>query len=177
VCAKIASGHSGQPPFEDPPFTRDPSRIHVEVLRDFVREQLRLRRIRPLAEAWGVGHETLRKFAEGKTRQPHPRQVELYGTKFLELHPSGYVREKRVDGVPQALEQLKMVLPPGRENAEQVIEKLRELADRHAAELPDEAVPALEWMRKLLNAEYDAEGRYRPPRRSHLPVEAPEKEG
>jgi hypothetical protein len=160
VCATRASGHSGQPPSGDPPFTRRPERIPNEVLRDFVREQARLRTYRALAEAWGLGHETLRKFATGRTRQPHPRQLELYGTKFLELHPSGYVREKRVDGRARALEQLKMVLPPGRENAQQILDRVFELAARHPDELPDAALRMQEWLHKLLNAEYDAEVRY-----------------
>jgi hypothetical protein len=129
-----------------------------------VREEADARGSRELARVWGVGHETFRKFHAGITQQPQPRQLQLYRDKFLELHPSGYVREKRVDGKAHALEQLKMVLPPGRENAQQVVDQLRQLAARHADELPEGAERALEWMRKLLNAEYDAEARL-PPRR------------
>ena len=117
-----------------------------------------------LARAWGIGHETLRKFAIGRTKQPHARQLELYGTKLLELHPSGYVREKRVDGQARALEQLKMVLPPGRENAREIVDRLFELAARHPDELPDGAERMREWLLKLLNAEYEAEAQFIPHR-------------
>ncbi len=164
VCATRASGHSGQPQAGDPPFTRSPERIPPEVLRDFVGEQARLHTYRALAKAWGIGHETLRKFAIGETAQPHARQLELYGTKLLELHPSGYVRETRVDGRARALEQLKMVLPPGRENAQEIVDRLFELAARHPDELPDGTERVREWLLKVLNAEYDAEVQFVPRR-------------
>ena len=167
MCPPSASGHSGQPPGggSDPPFTKNPGAIPTEVLRDFVAEQARLHTYRVLAELWGVGHETLRKFATGRTRQPHPRQRELYGAKFLELHPSGYVREKRVDGQPRALRQLKMVLPPDPEQAAAVVERIFELAGRHPDEVPEQAEAVRAWLRRLLNAEFDAEARYRHGRR------------
>jgi hypothetical protein len=164
VCAKRASGHSGQPPSGDPPFSREASRIPLEVLRDFVREQALARKLRPLSEDWGLSAEALRKFALGLTRQPHPRQLQLFGTKFLELHPSGYVREKRVDGQARALEQLKMVLPPGRENAQEVVERVFELAARSGDEIPADVDKLRDWILKVLNAEYDAEARYSKPR-------------
>lgn len=157
MCAANASGHSGRPQTGDPPFTNKPERIHLEVLRDFVRVQAELRTYRVLAEAWGIGHETLRKFATGRTEEPHPRQRRLYGTKFLELHPSGYVREKRVDGKPVALKQLKMLLPNDRERAQEVLDRIFALESRDRDELPEEAEKVREWMRKLLNAEFDAE--------------------
>lgn len=160
VCATRASGHSGQPPAGDPPFTRDPSRIPNGILRDFVGEQAELRTYRALAKEWGIAAETLRKFAIGLTEQPHPRQLTLYGTRFLELHPSGYVREKRVDGHARALDQLKMVLPPGRENAQEIVDRVFELAARNPDEVPDEVEKLYEWITKVLNAEYDAEVRY-----------------
>lgn len=128
-------------------------------------EQARLHKLRPLSELWGVGHETLRKFVTGRTAQPHPRQRELYGAKFLELHPSGYVREERVDGKARALQPLKMVLPPDRERAGEVLERIFELAARHRDELPDQADAVHAWMRTLLNAEYEAEARYPRPKK------------
>jgi hypothetical protein len=160
VCAKRASGHSGQPPSGDPPFTREASRIPIEVLRDFVREQALARKLRHLSKDWGLSAEALRKFALGMTRQPHPRQLQLFGTKFLELHPSGYVREKPVDGHARGLEQLKMVLPPGRENAQEVVERVFELAARSGDEVPENVEKLREWILKVLNAEYDAEARF-----------------
>lgn len=166
MCATSASGHSGQPPGggDEPPFSRNPERIPLEVLRDFVGEQARLHTYRVLEEVWGVGHETLRKFATGRTVQPHPRQRELYGAMFLELHPSGYVREKRVNG-PRPLQQLKMVLPPDPDEANQVLDRIFALAGRHPDELPEQAAAVRAWMRTLLNAEFEAETRYRNARR------------
>lgn len=160
VCATRASGHSGQPPSGDPPFTRSADRVPAEVLRDFVRDQALLRTYRVLAQAWGIGHETLRKFATGRTRQPHPRQLELYGTKFLELHPSGYVREKRVEGQPRALGQLKLLLPRDRDRAHEVLDRVFGLDERDPAAVPPEAEKVLAWLRAVLNAEHDAEVRY-----------------
>lgn len=160
MCAKRASGHSGQPPVGDPPFTREAARIPIDVLRDFVGEQAELHTLRVLSREWGRSAEALRKFAMGETKQPHARQLTLYGTKFLELHPSGYVREKPVDGKARALEQLKMVLPSGRENAQQVVERVFDAAARHGDEAPEDVEKLRAWLLKLLNAEYDAEARY-----------------
>lgn len=116
--------------------------------------------LRVLAKEWGRSAEALRKFALGITRQPHPRQLHLFGTKFLELHPSGYVREKRVDGQARALEQLKMVLPPGREDAQQVVDRVFDAAARHGEDAPEDVEKLRAWILKVLNAEYDAEARY-----------------
>jgi hypothetical protein len=132
----------------------------MEVLRDFVREQGQLRTYRVLAKAWGLSAEAVRKFAVGETDRPHARQLELYGTRFLELHPSGYVREKRVDGQARALEQLKMVLPPGRENAQQIVDRVFELAARSPDEVPEDMEKLRDWITRVLNAEYEAEARY-----------------
>ena len=112
---------------------------------------------RVLAAEWGIGHETLRKFVTGRTVEPHPRQRRLYGTRFLEQRPSGYVREKRVHGKPVALSQLKMLLPSDRERAQEVLDRIFALESRDPEQLPDEAEKVREWMRKLLNAEFDAE--------------------
>ncbi|HST57861.1 MAG TPA: hypothetical protein VLK84_04165 [Longimicrobium sp.] len=117
-----------------------------------------------LKQEWGLAAETLRKFATGKTKQPHARQLTLYGTKFLELHPSGYVREKPVDGQARALEQLKMALPPGRENARQMVDRVFEAAARHGEDPPEDVEKLRAWILKLLNAEYEAEARYTRPR-------------
>lgn len=125
-----------------------------------MRDQALLRRYRALAEAWGIGHETLRKFVTGRTLQPHPRQLELYGTKFLELHPSGYVREKRVDGRPVALGQLKLLLPRDRERASEVLDRILGFDERDPAELPEQAEAVRAWLHKVLNAEFDAEVRF-----------------
>lgn len=157
MCPLNPSGHSGRPPSGDPPYTRSAARIPLEVLRDFVAEQAKLRTYRPIAEEWGLAPETLRKFAEGITKDPHKRQLELYGSKFLELHPSGYVQEKPVDGRARALPQLKMMLPADREKAREIVDLVFELAARHPDELPDEAAKIQEWLAKLLNAEFDAE--------------------
>ena len=123
-------------------------------------EQARLRTYRTLAKEWKLGHETLRKFVVGETQQPHPRQRQMYGARFLELHPSGYVREKRVDGRPVALDQLKLLLPPERERANEVLERIFALDERDPGQVPEEAAAVLAWMRKLLNAEFDAEVRF-----------------
>lgn len=116
--------------------------------------------LRVLSREWGRSAEALRKFAMGTTKQPHPRQLTLYATKFLELHPSGYVREKPVDGNPRALEQLKMVLPSGRENAQQVVDRVFDAAARHGDDAPEDVEKLRAWILKVLNAEYDAEARY-----------------
>jgi hypothetical protein len=157
VCPVNASGHSGQPPLGDPPFTRNPARIPNDVLSDFVAEQAKLRTYRVLAREWGLAAETLRKFAEGITKDPHKRQLELYGSKFLELHPSGYVQEKPVDGHARALPQFKNKLPAERERAQEIVDLVFELAARHPDELPNEATWMREWLSKVLNAEFDAE--------------------
>lgn len=127
-------------------------------------EQAKVHTYRPLAQSWGLAPETLRKFAEGITKDPHKRQLELYGSKFLELHPSGYVQEKPVDGRARALPQLKVMLPADREKAQEIVDLVFELAARHPDELPDEAARIREWLGKLLNAEFDAEAG-QPPRR------------
>ena len=119
-----------------------------------------LRTYRVLAQAWGIGHETLRKFATGRTRQPHPRQLELYGTRFLELHPGGYMQEKRVEGRPVALPQLKTLLPRDRARANEVLDRIFALDERDPAQVPEEAEKLLAWVRTALNAELDAEVRY-----------------
>lgn len=54
---------------------------------------------------------------------------------------------------------LREILPPGRENAQAVIDRLRGAVERNAWEFPDggkAGLEATEWLRKLLNAEYDA---------------------
>ena len=89
-----------------------------------------------------------------------PASCELYGTKFLELHPSGYMQEKRVEGRPVALQQLKTLLPRDRERANEVLERIFALDERDPAQVPEEAEKLLDWVRKLLNAEHDAEVRY-----------------
>jgi hypothetical protein len=116
--------------------------------------------LRVLSNEWGPSAEALRKFATGETKQPHARQLTLYATKYLELHPSGYVREKPVDGKARALEQLKMVLPPGRENAQQMVDGVFEAAVRHGDQVPEDVEKLRAWILKVLNAEYEAEARY-----------------
>lgn len=160
MCDTNLSGHSGQPGGgDDPPFSRSPESIPLEVLRDFVRDQAVAHTYRTLAKKWDVSAETLRKFALRLTEQPHPRQVMLYATSFLELHPSGYVREKRVDGRAVALQQLKMLLPPDRESAHEVLDRILGGDARGPGEAPEQAEAVRAWMHKLLNAEFDAEVR------------------
>ena len=117
-----------------------------------------------LEEAWNVGHETLRKFVTGDTARPHPRTRQIYGTRYLEHHPSGYV-EERVDGRPRGLEELKMVLPRDRAEANAVIDRLFDLAARHPDEAPEEAERIRAWLHKLLDAEFAAEVQYPTARR------------
>lgn len=144
----------------DPPFTRNPADVPLEVLRDFAGEQARLHTYRVLAERWGTGHETLRKFITGRTVVPHPRQRELYGAMFLEMHPGGYVEETRMEDKPRALPPLKRMLPPDRGQALEVLDRIFALADRHPDELPEQAPAVRAWMRRLLEAEFAAELRY-----------------
>lgn len=125
-----------------------------------------MRTYRVLSKDWKIGHETLRKFVVGETLQPHPRQLALYGTRFLELHPSGYVREKRLDGGARALEQLKLVLPPGRENAHELVDSVFALAARSPDGVPEGAEALREWILKVLDAEYEAEVRFSGGRKS-----------
>jgi hypothetical protein len=152
----------------NPTFTRNPADIPLEVLRGFVREQALQHTYRGLAERWGIGHETLRKFINGGTVQPHPRHRERYGALFLHLHPAGYVEEKAVDeDRPRPLPQLKRLLPPDRAQAAEVLERIFALAARHPDELPEQADAVRGWMQTLLAAEFEAEAQYargrRPP--------------
>jgi hypothetical protein len=164
-------GADGQPPEggHDPPFTRSPNLVPLEVLRDFVGEQARLHGYRALAERLRMGHETLRKIATGRTAQPHPRQRELMGAEFLALHPGGYVRETTVDERPRALKPLKMLLPADHEEAAGVLDRIFELAERHPDELPGQASAVRAWMRRLLDAEFEGEARYPPGQRPRGP--------
>lgn len=144
----------------EPPFTRSPNLVPQEVLRDFMADQVRVHGYRALADRMGTGHETLRKFVTGLTTQPHPRQRELMGAEFLRVHPGGYVRGDTVDGRPRALGPLKMLLPPEREQAEEVLDRIFALAERHPDELPEQAAAVRAWMRRVLEAEFDADVRY-----------------
>jgi hypothetical protein len=156
----------------DPPFTRNPADVPLEVLRHWVREMAELYHYRGLASRWGMGHETLRKFITGNTVQPHPRQREKYGAFFLELHPGGYVEETRTDGRARPLPQLKRLLPPERGEAAEVLDRIFELAGRHPQELPEQADAVRSWLRTLLAAEFDAELRYTRGRRPSAATEA-----
>lgn len=149
----------------DPPFTRSPNLVPREVLRDFMAEQVRLYGHRTMAERLGMGHETLRKIVMGRTAQPHPRQCELMGAEFMAVHPSGYVREAMMDGKPRALGPLKLLLPPDRDEALEVLDRVFALAERHRGELPEQAAGVRAWMRRVLNAEFDADTRYPPGQR------------
>lgn len=149
----------------DPPFTRSPNLVPLEVLRDFVGDEARRVGYRALADRLGMGHETLRKIATGRTAHPHPRQRERMGAEFLETHPSGYVRETTVDGKPRALGPLKLLLPPDRDQAEAVLDRVFALAQRHPDELPEQAAAVRAWMRRVLAAEFDADTRYPPGQR------------
>lgn len=149
----------------DPPFTRSPNLVPIEVLRDFMAEQVRLYSYRDVAQRLGTGHETVRKFVVGQTVHPHPRQRELMGADFLNVHPSGYVREATVQGRPRALGPLKLLLPPDRQQAADVLDRIFALAERHPEELPEQAAAVRAWMRRVLEAEFDADTRYPPGRR------------
>ena len=139
--------------------TRQWRDIPLEVLRDFVEAKAHDHTYAGLEAAWGVGHETLRKFVLGATGNPHPRTLQVYGDKYLEHHPSGYV-EERVDGRPRGLRELKMVLPPGRTRASEIIDRVFDLAARHPGEAPEETERIREWLHSLLDAEYAAEVQY-----------------
>jgi hypothetical protein len=149
----------------DPPFTRSPNLVPLEVLRGFMAEQVRLYGLRTMAERLRMGRETLRKIVTGRTAQPHPRQRELMGVEFLEVHPSGYVQETMVDGRPRALGPLKLLLPPDRDEALEVLDRVFALAERPPDELREQAAAVHAWMRRVLNAEFDADTRYPPGQR------------
>lgn len=149
----------------DPPFTRNPAHVPLEVLRDFARELVDRYTYRGVADRLGMGHETLRKFILRRTEQPHPRQRERYGALFLELHPGGYVEETRTDGRARPLPQLKRLLPPERDEAAAVLERIFDLARRHPDELPEQADAVRAWLQRLLAAEFEAELRYTAGRR------------
>lgn len=139
---------------------RDPGRVPLSVLRGFVAEQAEVHGVRALARAWGIGHETLRKFVTGMTARPHPRQRALYGARFLERYPAGYVAERGRGRT--RFRPLKMLLPPGRDAALAVLDRIFALAAA-APDAPAETAAVGAWMRLLLEAEYEAEARYRPP--------------
>lgn len=148
-----------------PPHTRSPNLVPVEVLRDFVEEQARQHTYRALAERWDIGHETLRKFVMGRTVQPHMRQRELIAAEFLEMHPAGYVQEEAFQPRPRPLPPLKRLLAPERAEALEALDRIFALAERHPGELPEQAAAVHAWMRRVLEAEFDAEMRYPPGRR------------
>gem|GEM_PF-2027755 len=155
-----------------PPFTRNPADVPLEVLRDFAAEMVARHTLRRLAQRWGMGHETLRKFIMGSTAQPHPRQREKYGAFFLELHPGGYVEQTRMEDRARPLPQLKRILPPERAEAAEVLDRIFTLAGRHPDELPEQAAAVRAWMHRLLAAEFDAETRYTAGRRPSSGAEA-----
>lgn len=160
-----------EPPADpaDPPFTRSPNLIPVEVLRNFIQEQAQVYGYRGLAQRLRTGHETLRKFVTGRTALPQLRQRELMGAEFLEVHPAGYVREAAEDGTARALSPLKRLLPPDREQAAEVLERIFALAERHPDELPGQAAAVRAWLLRVLHAEFDADTRYPPGRRPRGP--------
>lgn len=153
----------------DPPFTRSPNLVPVEVLRGFIEEQAQLHGYRPLARRLRTGHETLRKFVTGRTVQPHLRQRELMGAEFLEVHPAGYVRETAEDGSSHALPPLKRLLPPDRDEAAEVLDRIFTLAEEHPDELPGQTAAVRAWLLRVLHAEFDADTRYPPGRRPRGP--------
>jgi hypothetical protein len=157
----------------NPPFTRNPADIPLQVLRDFVRELAREHTYRELADRWGMGHEALRKFILGRTEQPHPRQREAYGACYLELHPAGYVDQTRSNDAARPLPRLKRVLPPDRAQAMEVLDRIFGLAERHPAEVPEQAAEVHAWLRTVLAAEFDAEARYTRGRRPSPGAEPP----
>ena len=128
------------------------------MLRGFVAARVRRHGVRAVSRAWGVGHETLRKFATGVTRQPHARQRELYGARYLEHHPAGYVAERAL-GRRRPLRPLKMLLPPGRDPALAVLQGIFAAASS-AGGAPPQTAAVGAWMCSVLEAEYEAEGRY-----------------
>ncbi len=149
----------GVDPFAAPPpsLVRDPARVPIPVLRGFARAQARLHGVRRVAVCWNVGYETFRKFVTGTTERPHPRQRELYGARFLEHHPAGYVATAPGAG-SGPLRPLKMLLPPDRDAASEVLERIFRLASGQP-EAPPQTAAVGAWMRRLLEAEYDAEPR------------------
>ncbi|HEV3050975.1 MAG TPA: hypothetical protein VGX50_11725 [Longimicrobium sp.] len=157
----------------DPPFTRRPADVPLEVLRDFVREMAELYSYRGLATRLGMGHETVRKFITRRTELPHPRQREAYAAFFLELHPGGYVEATRTEDRARPLPQLKRLLPPERGEAAAVLDRIFDLAARHPDELPEQADAVRAWMQRLLAAEFDAELRYTAGRRPSAATETP----
>lgn len=162
----MADDQNEPPGGADPPYTRSPDRVPVEVLRAFAEEQARMHGYRALGDRWNLGHETLRKFATGRTAQPHARQRELIGAGFLEVNPAGYVRVGDEEGRPRALRPLRQQLPPDRARAVEVLHRIFALAERHPDELPDEAAAVRAWLLRVLNAEFDADARHpvaRPP--------------
>lgn len=143
-----------------PPFTRDPGEVPLEVLRDFVRGLAQKHTYRGVAAHWGIEPETLRKFITGRTVQPHPRQRETYGARYLDLHPAGYVNQTPGAGSARPLPQLKHLLPPDRAQAMEVLDRIFALAERPPGEAPHQASAVHAWLRRVLAAEFKADARY-----------------
>jgi hypothetical protein len=143
-----------------PPLVRDPARIPLPVLRDFAARQVEAHGVRAVANRWGIGYETFRKFATGRTLRPHPRQREIYGARFLEHHPAGYLPE-RPDAGAAPLRPLKLLLPASREEALEVLERIFARAAAQP-DAPRETRAVGAWMRRVLEAEHAAEERSRP---------------
>ena len=143
-----------------PPFTRDPGEVPLEVLRDFARGLAEQHTYRAVAVRWGIEPETLRKFITGRTVQPHPRQRDTYGARYLELHPAGYVDQTPGADAARPLSQLKHLLPPDRAQAMEVLDLIFGLAERHPDEAPHQAAAVHTWLRRVLAAEFEAAARY-----------------
>lgn len=139
----------------------------VEELRAFLNEWLERHTLRDAEEVTGVGHETIRKFAEGDTGNPHPRSRAAYSRLYWREKGLVFVAEETgTEGPLLWATALRTLFPGGKEQAVADMEKVFELAGRHPDELPASAAAQKAWLLQLIEAEYrNAMPYHRPGRR------------
>lgn len=156
------SGHLGPPgEFE---YSRRWQDVPVdEVLRPWVFDQAERTSYRKLCAAVNAATgadlvpETVRKFALHRG-EPGRTTTRAFAEYYLSRYPRGYVAEKRPPyGTPEPLPPLSDLLPGGHEAARAELEKLVELAKRFPEEVPESTDRLLQWLEKMLAAEYMGE--------------------
>jgi hypothetical protein len=133
------------------------------VLRPWLRDEAERTSLRKVcaavkaASGIELSPETIRKFVRqvGDPDTSTRRGVAEY---YLLRHPRGYVAEKRPPyGTPHPLPPLSDVLPEGLDAARAELERLAELARRSPGEVPASTERLLEWLERMLEAEYTGE--------------------
>lgn len=129
----------------------------LEKLRAFMQKIVARWSLRYVEAVTGVGHETIRKFIEGKTDRPHPRSIEAYTRLYWQQHRTGQVAEDPSNGLPLVpVLELQRILPAGLDAA---VAALRAMFDPESPN-PPEAVEVERWLLRLINSAYGAGPHY-----------------